>query len=235
MSMGSMDSNSMGTLTNTNPDQTNDSTPIRDNGDPIIDTNSKSDSEGMSIVFYNTTHPFLRFFWLRTWTLHMHDWYLYLIIFSFIGSILTELQIHKDPELWPEISEIVRKKCMILGPDFFHNKDNDFPASVRNYKNQKRFLSSQLFVRTLINGEKHDRWWLMYSHSTGNVFCFVCKLFNNDSTSTSFTKDGFSNWKKSEKKVRSHENSPDHQHCLMKWIYRSNNEKRIDSYLLEQI
>ena len=57
-----MDSNSMGTLTNTNPDQTNDSTPIRDNGDPIIDTNSKSDSEGMSIVFYNTTHPFLRFF-----------------------------------------------------------------------------------------------------------------------------------------------------------------------------
>ena len=34
--------------------------------------------------------------------------------------------------------------------------------------------------------------------------------------SSSFTKDGFSNWKKSEEKVRSHENSPDHQHYKIK-------------------
>ena len=62
MSMESMDSNSMRTLTNTNPDQTNDSTSIPNMADPIMNTNSKSDSEGMSIVFYNTTHPFPRFF-----------------------------------------------------------------------------------------------------------------------------------------------------------------------------
>ena len=76
----------------------------------------------------------------------------------------------------------------------------------------------------------------MYSESTGNVYFFVCKLFNNnDSTSSCFTKDGFSNWKKSEEKVRSHENSPDHQHCSMKWLNRSNNEKRTDSDLLGRI
>ena len=56
MSMKSMDSNNICTLANTNPDQTNDPTPIPNNGDPIIDINSKSDSEGMSIVFYNITH-----------------------------------------------------------------------------------------------------------------------------------------------------------------------------------
>ena len=62
----------------------------------------------------------------------------------------------------------------------------------------------------------------MYSESTGNVYCFHCKLFvNNDSTSSSITKDGFLTWKKSEGKVRSHENSPDHQHCSMKRLYRS--------------
>ena len=64
-SMKSMDSNIMCTLTNTNPDQTNDPTPIPNNGDPIINTNSKIDPEGMSFVFYNITHAFPRFFSLR--------------------------------------------------------------------------------------------------------------------------------------------------------------------------
>ena len=30
------------------------------------------------------------------------------------------------------------------------------------------------------NGEKCDQKWLMFSDSTGCVFCYVCKLFSTD-------------------------------------------------------
>ncbi|KAL4113273.1 hypothetical protein QTP88_016931 [Uroleucon formosanum] len=53
-------------------------------------------------------------------------------------KILTELEINKDPALWPSMSETVREKCIQLGPANFQNKNNGFSASLRDYKNQKR-------------------------------------------------------------------------------------------------
>ena len=35
--------------------------------------------------------------------------------------------------------------------------------------------------------------WLVYSPSTGNVYCYVCKLFRNGSEC--FSLNGFNDWK----------------------------------------
>ncbi|XP_050532065.1 zinc finger MYM-type protein 5-like [Daktulosphaira vitifoliae] len=111
-------------------------------------------------------------------------------------KMLTEFEINKDPVLWSKMSEAVLEECIKLGPEYFQNKDNGFSASMRKYNNQKRYFSSKLFIRTLVNGEKHIRLWFMYSESTGNVFCFVCMFFNdNSSVLNPFVKNGFSNWK----------------------------------------
>lgn len=152
---------------------------------------------------------------------------------------MTELEINKDPALWPEMSEAVRDKCIQLGPAYFQNKDNGFSASMREYKNQKRYFSCKFFIRTLVNGEKHERLWLMYSESTGNIFCFVCMLFNDNSSIalgySNFVKNGFSNWKKSDEKISGHENSSVHQVCTMKWLHRLNNKTNIKKQLMKQL
>ena len=50
------------------------------------------------------------------------------------------------------------------------------------------------------NGEKCDRKWLMFSESTGCVFCYVCKLFSTDYDNV-FVKSGFYNWKKAKQTI----------------------------------
>lgn len=92
---------------------------------------------------------------------------------------------------------------------------------MREYKNQNRYFSYKFFIRTLVNGEKHEWLWLMYSESTGNIFCFVCMLFNDNSSGLNpFVKNEFSNWKKSDEKISGHENSSVHRVCTMKWLHR---------------
>jgi hypothetical protein len=145
------------------------------------------------------------------------------------------LEINKDPALWPSMSETVREKCIQLGPAYFQNKNNGFSASLRDYKNQKRYFSCNFFTRTLVNGEKHERLWLMYSESTGNVFCFVCILFNSNSSINPFVKNGFSNWKKGDERISGHENSSVHQVCTMKWLHRLNNKTNINKQLTKQL
>jgi len=44
-----------------------------------------------------------------------------------------------------------------------------------------RYCSSKLFYEILLNGEKVKRNYLVYSESTGSVFCAPCKLFGSTS------------------------------------------------------
>ena len=120
-------------------------------------------------------------------------------------------EINKDPALWGNVSEHFRARCVDKGPSYFQNTsdDSEFTLSLRQYSKQNRKLSVNLFRKVLANGEKVDRKWPLYSPSTGNVFCYVCKLFAPYSTGA-FVKGGFSDWKNAEERTAAHENRIQH-------------------------
>ena len=121
------------------------------------------------------------------------------------------------------------------GKELWHphcqNKDADFSASERTYKSQKRCLSKTLFTRTLRNGEKVPREWLVYSPSTGNVYCFFCKPFGNGSSA--FTHSGYSDWKHSVEQVEMHKAGQSHRNATLTWLARTQ-VRGIDAELLDQ-
>ena len=84
------------------------------------------------------------------------------------------------------------------------------------------------------NGEKCDRKWLMFSESTGCVFCYVCKLFSTDYDNV-FVKSGFYNWKKAKQTIFGHENSKEHIQCMIKWIEFIKQNTHVDEYMVSQI
>jgi hypothetical protein len=63
-----------------------------------------------------------------------------------------------------------------------------------------RFMTKTMFERKLLNREKHPRKWLIYSPSTGEVYCGPCLLFGGG---TSFGKEdvGFNDWKNARKRM----------------------------------
>ena len=79
-----------------------------------------------------------------------------------------------------------------------------------------RFFSESLFHRKLPDGEKIKRERLLYSPSTGKVFCFYCKLFERTNHSSKFSNEGFDDWKHPEL-IHVHERSLAHfesiQYC----------------------
>jgi len=95
-----------------------------------------------------------------------------------------------------------------------------------------RYCSLKLFYMVLINGEKVKRNYLVYSESTGSVFCAPCKLFGSTSV---FSTVGFSNWKHAEKRITSHENSQAHKTNVLTMKDRGKVAQRIDSALILQI
>lgn len=129
-----------------------------------------------------------------------------------------------------------REKYLKKGYEYFQNRNANFQASLRKYNNQNRFISNSLFTRVLANGEKHDRKWLMYSESTGCVFCYVCKLFSTNANEESkFVKNGFSNWKKAKEMVNLHENSQEHKNCMITWLSRTNESNLINKDLAQMV
>lgn len=100
-------------------------------------------------------------------------------------------------------------------------ENNDFQKSKRVHtqitggvrRNRYRFLSKSIFVSTLVNGEKINRTFLVYSESKGSLFCVTCYFFGS---STLFATAGFSDWKKGEEKIKCHDNSKNHKSCVIK-------------------
>ncbi|KAL7870428.1 hypothetical protein SRHO_G00079250 [Serrasalmus rhombeus] len=75
------------------------------------------------------------------------------------------------------------------------------------------------------------RQWLLYSPSTGCVYCFACKLFS--SKHNTFV-HGFSDWKHSER-IGEHEGSVEHRACMLALYNRSRGTATIDSDIVKQI
>ena len=115
--------------------------------------------------------------------------------------------------MWPlSFTDYERVKYTEKGYEFFQSYNSNFKMSKRLYNHQNRYFLNKHFIKELINGKKVDRKWIMYSESTGNIFCYVCKLFTNASNSSHmFVKWGFSNWKKTHEAIESHDNSNEHK------------------------
>ena len=73
------------------------------------------------------------------------------------------------------------------------------------------------------NGEISPRKWLLYSPTTGRLFCFVCKLFAHNSVSV-LVSTGFDSWNHITR-LGDHERSTDHRQALTTYttrLYKSN-------------
>ena len=95
--------------------------------------------------------------------------------------------------------------------------DKDLHKSARSYTSKTRYVQRKFFVRWLANEESVTRDWLVYSPSTGNVYCYVCKLFR--SGSDSFSLNGVNDWKNAHR-MTTHERSDSHLVAVNKGFER---------------
>ena len=108
------------------------------------------------------------------------------------------------------------------GPNSCRNNEGTFDKSVRAYKKQSRCCSAAFFKASKVNGEQYDIDWLVYSITTGKVYCFMCKLLATSTipSSSCLGKEGFNDWKNARTQLRSHENSTDHKIALLAYLTR---------------
>ena len=80
----------------------------------------------------------------------------------------------------------VREYWSMKGPKECQNYDGDFAASERQFKDQSRKFSKHLLFRKHLSGEEIALEWIVYSPSTGSIFCFICVLFGDKHITTQF-------------------------------------------------
>ncbi|XP_014773435.1 zinc finger MYM-type protein 5-like [Octopus bimaculoides] len=122
----------------------------------------------------------------------------------------------KDIEMWPakfNHGDGVREILVQQGSKAVQNTDRKFkevvrPGQITKLKGENRRLSRNRFFRTLQNGEKILRTWMIYSPPKEAVFCFCCKLFSSDS---------FKSWWKLNPKIQENESSPVHENAFTQW------------------
>jgi len=77
-----------------------------------------------------------------------------------------------------------------------------------------------------------ERNWLLYSPSSGCVFCFVCKLFSINSKSALAT-TGFDSWS-TMNRLEQHEQSAEHRCALRVYATHLANVQTLDKTICEQ-
>jgi len=120
--------------------------------------------------------------------------------------------INSDPATWP--SFLTSKQIdyiVVTGPEIF----TEFSSIQLDH--EKRHFSEIHFYRHLSNGEKLVRRWLIYSKSTGKIFCFCCKLFDRTPKSN-LAICGFSDWHNVSAALTVHEKAPNHFKAYGTWI-----------------
>ena len=90
----------------------------------------------------------------------------------------------------------------------------------------------------MLNEEKHERRWLIYSTDLDRVFYFCCKLFNVIGCTSKLGNEGSIDWRNLSAKFKSYEISDEHIINMNAWIYlemRLSKDKTIDKHAQEQI
>ena len=128
----------------------------------------------------------------------------------------------EDPALWGVLSESHRENIIARGAMAFHNRAKKYPASSKRepLTGKTRSLTNELLTTTLQNGEIINRDWIIYSPSTGEIYCFACKMF---SSHHAFVR-GFCDWKHGGDRVREHERGAEHRKCMLDLMRRTEKE-----------
>lgn len=84
-----------------------------------------------------------------------------------------------------------------------------------------------MFFRKLKNMEVRRRDWMIYSQTSGKIYCIYCKFFGDKENN--FCKD-LKNWKH-EERIAQHEISSSHQKSARLFLTRSRIEGRIGTAL----
>ena len=111
------------------------------------------------------------------------------------------------------IQSSVQNEMIARGPFVFQNKDSRFPIT------NGRSMQASWFSKSLANGSRVNRSWLLYSPVSDAAYCFPCLLFSSAALNVRSAfelKEGFSKWRKSER-VLSHENMTKHRQAFGMW------------------
>ena len=108
---------------------------------------------------------------------------------------------HNDVATWPKVlTHSMRVEMIKLGLESFQNKEGPFKPEIRviiegdKEKESLSFLSKKWFYKTLKNGDKILRSWLLYSNSHSGLYCFCCKLFQLRNDNSPFVFKSFVNF-----------------------------------------
>ncbi|XP_048506943.1 zinc finger MYM-type protein 1-like [Athalia rosae] len=118
----------------------------------------------------------------------------------------------QDPAEWPNnISNGSSVELVKLGPTKI-DRNRVFP-----FDTDRRRFTTENCHRSLKNGEKIERSWLIYSESTDSVYCFCCKLFGSRNIPTQLQSTGFRSRRHLQDGLSSYEKSKMHIECMTKW------------------
>ena len=127
-----------------------------------------------------------------------------------------------DVATWPEvINHELRVELVQAGPEKHQNKEGLFASSHRTVKVgdstklERRSFSENWFYKTLKNGDKILRRWLLYSKKESGLYCFCCKLFHSAGNDLFVTKC-FNYFWHLNPRIFEHENSKIHKECIEK-------------------
>ena len=142
------------------------------------------------------------------------------------------IEFDSDPGLWTIINDRMRD-IFLLNPPPPQNM-HLVSETEKQFGKIKRSLAVNNFYHVKVNGEKLVRRWLVLSQSTKSLFCWVCKLFHENSSSLLKNQliKGLDDWKHVTSRLKEHENSVSHKQSMMTLSQRSNFSKRIDSLLV---
>ena len=138
-----------------------------------------------------------------------------------------------DPRNWDSLDSNMINTLALKGP-----KKRDL-SIIRGPKDKnKRRFSSTYFFRTLSNGEKCDRDWLVYSKEMDKKFCFCCKLFRQGCGIGLLANEGFGDWVHLNMRIKEHETSFEHVKNIHTWYdlrLRLQKNKTIDNAFQKQL
>lgn len=144
---------------------------------------------------------------------------------------------------WPFIiSDQMRDYWLKMGVSAVqHCDENLFSAhsvkQPRKDRNTPRICTLGLFRCQNHNGEIVNRNWLCFSPSKGCVYCFTCRLMcsNTENSEALLSSNEFSDWKHSQERLHSHEQSTEHLTATIAFNKRLKSIGRIDMELTQQV